>query len=496
MYIVSRPDPRDLSDEELYEAIFVVPSLPLLCHMTHLARAWQTCHAYGALAAALSVAACAAPEATVETGIGDGAMPLNFVIGLTGPSGAGKGLASSDRFMIPGTPLAAAPGVPLVGGSAQMINTAPRIRRHGRPASGEALITMFYEPNPNYIPPNAKAPANPAPANTTSKWQRNGKALLINWGEIDQFAAKSGAKGSTLEATARSGWSGEELGDESITRVAAGLPCTVDAMTYRLVLLFGVQPEKGAALFDSAGGTLQRVIWLPVYDPDKLCDPAELQAAKAAAFQVMHLPVPRDLRRAKRPSLYVPGPTGDIIVTDDVIDAIQYETGRPDRDPEETHATANRIRLAAIFAGWVRRPGQPCVVDMDAWYWAGLVMEVSRRTREEVRTGIRRGKTRDAAELGVLDGYRAQARKATLDEAAAKRLAAEAAWARDYVTARPDLTNREINQGRSRKSRDEFKIEAVLAEADALGYIVPVDVVAGNGRVKTVWRRAAEAGAA
>lgn len=491
---VPREDPRDLTDEELFDAVFVAPNIPLLCHMVHLSRAWQACHPYGALAAALAVAPLDAPDAIIDAGVGDGDMPLNLVLGLVGPPGAGKGLAASSRFMIPGTPPVPAPanGAPFVGGQAR-INTMPSFTRSGKPASGEALVNMFFEANPNYGA--GSTTGSPSGIDTSSKWIRNGKAVLINWGEIDQMAAKMQTKGSTLEPVMRSGWSGEELGDVSMTRLAQGLPCTVAAGTYRLVIVVGVQPEKAAALFDAAGGTLQRVIWLPVLDPEKLSDPAELRAAKAAAFTAMGLPVPADLRRAKRPSLYIPGPSTDITVADDVLDDFQRLAGTP-CDPDDTHANANRLRVAAIYSGWVQRPGQPCVIDMDAWMWAGYVMEVSRRTRNDVKGGINRGKTRTARELGVLDGHRAQARKETLDAEAEANLARQAETIRDLVTRKPGLTSRELNSYRSRKDRAEAAIDDVLAEAETFGYITPVQVIGGNGRAKIVWNPALAEGAA
>ena len=155
---------------------------------------------------------------------------LNLVVCLVAPSGTGKGtaLATASRFLGDRLPMAR--------------------YRYGSisPGSAEGLVKHFYEKVPRL------------------GWLRAYEGLMVAEPEGERLNNLAKRPNSSLLATLRKAWSGEQLGGAHST-VDANL--TLPAHSYRLSVVIGLQPVAAAFLLDDMAGMLQRVIWLGVADP-------------------------------------------------------------------------------------------------------------------------------------------------------------------------------------------------------------------------------------
>lgn len=424
-------NPRDLDDDELFDAVFDVPGVPLLKHLILMARGWQMGSPWALLGRAGGVAACDQPKSSVYAGMASPA-PLNLLLGFVGISGMGKGL-------IMGAPLTphsfAAVNAPAVGGQ---INTGPRLR-FAHPASGEQLVTEFFDefPDPTYsgtgTPPMIR--------------RQHDDPVWVDWAEIDAMAAKMKVTAATLEAFLRSVYSGETFGDRSLGRMKMGLGQIVEKMSYRCVVSVGVQPSRAAALIrDGGGGTIQRYQFFPVDDPYAASVP-ELLPLRQELCRRLGAPIPTD-RDTAPPALYIHGPASAALnaTVRDTLSAIRYETlsGTGRIAAEDTHQINSQARWAAIIAGWKAQPGTHVVVDEDDWFWSGCLLERSRRVRNSITEAAEKSDAEEAARRGknqhITNRAAAEAKEA--EEAAFM----ESVHARVQVILRqrPGLTYRDI----------------------------------------------------
>ena len=196
---------------------------------------------------------------------------------------------------------------------------------------------------------------------------RDRDAVLFTAPEVDNLTALGDRRGATLLPQLRMAWSGERLGFAYADPKKA-LP--IEAHTYRLTLVLGVQPGRaGPLLEDTDAGTPQRFVWLPGNDPDTPVSPPPCPEQLA-----WHQPSkwPRD--RSGRYVLAVP----DVAVAE--IDAARVARLRGESDALDGHALLARLKLAAALAVLDGRDH----VDESDWDLAGTVMAVSDRTRAAV----------------------------------------------------------------------------------------------------------------
>lgn len=383
-YIDSGEKLEHLTPEDLHTEIMEC-GIPLLDLIVKMARGYQKGNPVALLSKAVGIAACDADKVTVATGIGGRPLPLNFMFCLVGPSGLGKGI-TLDAPIVMATPL--------------------RGYHPVTPASGEILIASFFE-------------TVPSADGKGTETQRHDEPVWVSWGEIDAFAAKSGNSNSTLDAIMRSLWSGEAAGDASISRKKSGIGCRVEENSYRFVMYVGAQPDHaGALLEDKTGGTLQRLLWLPIPDDDAPETTAAVNAVKRALEKALGDP-PMSLQ-LKPPTLAVWGPVAGVDVDQAVLDIMTENRSRllrgvDEPDPLDAHRDNLRTRLAAVFAGWRAGIGNRAVIDREAWWWAGCVLEYSRRTREVCTVAAARKKKGEAREAGETDAQRFFAREDEID---------------------------------------------------------------------------------
>ncbi|ORV04617.1 hypothetical protein AWC04_08470 [Mycolicibacterium fallax] len=374
-----------LADDELYSEVMEC-GVPLISIIELVARGYQKGNPVALLSKALGVGCCDASKVSVGTGVSGRAIPLNLMVCLVGASGLGKGV-TLDAPMVTANPL---------GG----------YRAH-TPASGEALINAFFE-------------TVPAADGKGSETVRHDEPVWANWGEIDQLAAKSANANSTLDATMRSLFTGENAGDESITRLKSGFGCKVEAGTYRFVMFVGAQPDHaGVLLEDATGGTLQRLLWFPLPDVDAPDTSPAIRGYKRKVEKA--LGVPAMSLQLQAPTLVVWGPTNGLTVDDEVLQELEVRRARVLKgklgNPLDAHADNLCVRLAAIFAGWRAGLGNPAVIDREAWWWAECLLEYSRRARAYCIISADKKKMAEARDKGILDGERWLAREGFLEKA-------------------------------------------------------------------------------
>lgn len=383
-----------LSNEELEEEVFHC-GVPLLELFDLAAGSYQLTSPWAVLGNALGTAAMDEPDALVATGMDAYAMPLNFLIAFVGVSGRGKGSALR-------TPLKMA--------------TDLLIPPMKTPASGEALIKMFFEKIDTGDDKKPKL-----------EWvRRESQGVWANWDEIDAFAAKSGVtpqKGrgtttpTTIGAHLRSLYVGGQVGDEALSRESE---CSyLQAGSYRFVGTIQSQPDRmGALVNDDKGGTLQRLLIFPTQREDAKPTPAEWRARKAAFCKKLGVPTAKTC-----PTLIVWGPHGQIEVTEEVEDLIvegRLANAYGERDAVDGHLDSIRIRLAAIFAGWVAGfEGKP-VIDVNAWWWACCVTTRAARARDWSKEQAETASENIARDLGHSDAVRRNAQDEAKENIAMK----------------------------------------------------------------------------
>lgn len=462
-----------LTPEDLVDEVFHC-GVPLLELLDDAAGSYQLTSPWAVLGNALCTAAMDEPDAVVETGMDSGTMPTNFIVVLNGQSGGGKG--SSMR-----TPLKMATDL-----------TFPA---HKTPASGEALVPMFYE-KVEVDQPDGRG--------TKSEWVRRIGGVWINWDEVDAFVAKSGAANqsgkvagstpTTLSAHIRSLFIGGQVGDEAVSRDASN--AYLERNSYRFVCTVQGTPDRmGAFVNDATGGTVQRTLFFPTRREDDRPTGKEVRARKEAFCKKLGLQT-----MAKGcPSLVVWGPGGNITVTDEVVELLEeglISNHYGERPPEEGHIDAVRIRLAAIFAGWRAGYHRDAVIDVDAWWWACCVTERSRRMLVWTKEQVGAANNRVANDLGRIDAVRKRAQMDAQDEIGVTKIypkvydrvpdLIQRIKATDFWNNRPRVrgtlaTRGDISVGLSGKSQRDYLDDAIAQHVNE-GTVIVVPDTEGRAR--------------
>lgn len=360
----------DPQDEALFDAVFNC-GVPLLKQLVLMARGYATGSPWAMLGKALTVAVCDAPEARVWTGVGTKSAPLNLIVAFTGPPGIGKGLTMA---------------APLIEGH-MGINDWGGARQMPPPASGEILATYFYD----------------ATTDDEGKtiYVQHDDPIRLDWAEVDHLVAKASGKGSTIDSALRSLFSGETIGDMSLTRKKEGTPCTVEGGTYSAVVTVGAQPKRTAPILASgAGGLLQRFLWMWLADVGAL-DTHEKASARAELATLLGVSVPL----TGAPTIRVHGPRGRITVDTAVLELMDEHRQQVLQQGGEfaesvAHQQNLHLRIATIYAGWRVAPGQPVHVDVAAWEWAAAVIEHSTRSLGQIKKELKGVKRQEATDKG------------------------------------------------------------------------------------------------
>jgi len=163
---------------------------------------------------------------------------LDFLLGLVGKSGAGKGstLDTCDNMLATGSP-------------ARDYRTASALV-----GSGEGMVHAYYEQLTEKVDGRNK-----------TVWKRKVEGLLFRIDEGQALTALAARSGQTTMTTLRQAWSGESLGG---SYASSDKKVTLNAGTYRFVGVMAIQPALAKdMLSDYLGGTPQRFVWLSLSDP-------------------------------------------------------------------------------------------------------------------------------------------------------------------------------------------------------------------------------------
>lgn len=307
-------------------------SRDVLGHLQTFARSRRV-SPWGVLGVALArVVTATGPAVTLPPIVG-GKGSLNLFIGLVGASGDGKGACEA------------------VAGDALHVGAI----RQARIASGEAIAHVYKH--------RAKGGAEP-------DWKDDDHAAMIQVAEIDRLAGQAGRQGSTIMADLRSAWSGEQLG-----QVAADATRSIplEAHSYRLTLVAGIQPMRAGCLLDDAdGGTPQRFLWFPVSDADA----PDVPPAEPKPWQWVGPDVPALVRAGgfAGAQVEVCEPAREAIV------GARLARLRGDGHALDGHALLARLKTAAALGLLEGR----AEVTADDWELAGIVAAKSASTRARV----------------------------------------------------------------------------------------------------------------
>jgi len=395
-----------LTEDELEAFWFARPELARLQQFARarLSGPWST------LGAVLARAVATIPPHVVLPPIVGSFASLNLFVALVAPSGFGKGAseAVAEDFLV--------------------TEVAPFVTT---PGSGEGLLKQYaYKRRTGKGQP-------PEQVNV-----RN--AAIFTVPEVDTFAALAGRGGSTLMPELRKAWMGERLGfgwSDAEKAVA------IMAHRYRMTMIVGVQPGRGAVLLDDAdGGTPQRFLWLRTIDPDAPGDPP----MEPEPLSVPAWPTSVDPAETLEPAqgdkggfrlkfdaddpyrLDEPAERGAFHVLElppSVVGTIRAEHLAKRRgEVAETAALDSHGMLARlkVAVGLMWMNGRTDKVSEEDWTLAGTVMAVSNETRASVLAALSGNATKAAKSRGRQDAVREVAKAegmAEAEEAAIGRVA-------------------------------------------------------------------------
>lgn len=311
-----------------------------LAHIRRLAQA-ELVGPDGLLAMVVAhVLAATEPTVTTDVTVG-GRGSLNFITGLVGPSGAGKGTLES----------VAADQVKILDHAGRPVHT-PVIPI----GSGEGVGTVYRPRGTKDGEPHART------------------RVMFSAPEVDSMNAISSRTGSTLTSAFRRAWSGELLGENN---AAEANSTSVPRHTYRFGAVIGIQPRRaGALLAEGDGGLPQRILWARVGDPD-----ATDEDVPHPGGLTIQLP-----RFDGKPLVTAPS----IIAEYRAAEKARVRT-RLDSPAIEGHSRYLRLKIAAALAIMETR----LVIGVPDWELAGSLVARSSDTREAVRS-ILTSDTRDA----------------------------------------------------------------------------------------------------
>lgn len=391
---------------------------PVLKHLHQAARARMT-SPEAVLGAALARAACCIPPNIVLPRLVGSWASLNTFVGQVGGSGVGKGAAgrvAHDAIHWPDEVVEVGPG------------------------SGEGLAHLFVR-----IARDGK--------DFVQEQYRT--AVLVDAAEVDSLVALGARRGATLIPELRKAWSAEHLGAAYADPTKRLI---VRAHSYRLALVVGVQPGRAAPLLDdAAGGTPQRIIWLPCDDPTAPDTPPDDPGEY----------------RYRLPVQWGAGHTGRLQI--DVASAVYEEVQQAQRgrlraglnghgsDDLSGHDLLAKLKIAAILGNFEERYS---ITDED-WQLAGEIMATSLSVRryltrylavvagERERSRGRAEHVRETSRMG------AHAESVTVAAAAFRRIVDR--HTDDELHSQPGCTRACFSRGapRHRALRDEAIEECI-----------------------------------
>lgn len=346
---------------------------PILRHLHTYARARRVAP-WAVLGSALAnVVAATEPNVQLPPTIGSYAS-INLFVGLVGRAGTGKDAArkvAKEALELPKDP---------------KFITAPL-------GSGEGLAHMFMR------------------ADKDGKAEQVNDAALVTIGEIDTLGALMKRQSSTVASQLRQAAMGEELG---FFYVDTAKRMMVPEHRYRMCLLAGIQPKRaGALLGDADGGTPQRFLWLPAFDPEAPDDAPECPDPVMWTPPKWHEAGGKFIGGMYRAAVHLPQVAVDTVIT------AHLARTRGQGEALDGHALLTRLKAVVGIAILEGRT----FVDDDDWALSGHVMAVSDRTRQLCLNELNKANLHDNQRQAEAEAARTIVVQERIDEAAVQRVA-------------------------------------------------------------------------
>lgn len=230
-------------------------------------------------------------------------------------------------------------------------------------------------------------------------------SILFDIPEIDSLAAVASRQGATLMSELRKAWSGESLG---FAYADPTKEVRLPHHSYRFCLIAGVQPDRsGALLNDAAGGTPQRFIWLPAFDPEIPDDAPPVPPVWTKADAEIQRWGSYDPDTSQR--VVIPIPT----VAEETILAAHLRRQRG-------HATAgddghDLLCRTKVMVALALLDGRRVPTEED-WELSGLVMEKSAQMRDFCKAAMSSVRERSAMAKGRETGLAQVAQEEAVDQ--------------------------------------------------------------------------------
>ena len=367
---------------------------------------------------------------------------LNLIVGVAGPSGAGKGsVADESRFLL---------GEP---------ETAADFRVGEAPAgSGEGMVRAFFEVERD---PDDKR-------RTVLTRSRESVLYRIDEGEILRHLGAR--QGQTTLQVLRQMFSGEALGGSYVDESRRSY---LPPHTYRAGVLMGIQDVlAGFLLADAAGGTPQRILWLAAVDPGASRDLAGLPDHPGKITWAPPSFTDPQVQRLARP-----GPDGLRRVEMEVDPAISDELQRDrlrmltgaDVEALDSHRGLVQLKTAGLLAIFDGRLD----VNAEDWTLAQALVDTSRAVRRWMARSI----AADDSRRDFASNEKAAVRAARVERAkvaAVSRVDRIARVLAKRVARSPEpVSHRDLVQSVASRDRDEY--EAARGQAIAAGWVRETD---------------------
>ena len=184
-----------------------------------------------------------------------GTQALNSLVGISGPTGAGKTISQrllEDHFVFPDND----PARPFLKSWEGLIP----------PGSGESMPDryVYFDPlkEEEEEEESGEVPAKDRLSNALV-WHHPNHAAVFFFDEVGMLASRSSRQGSTLVDYMKEGWSGSEFG----RTLASGKGVILPRESYRFACVINTQPKRAGILFSEeavAGGLQGRFLWFDV----------------------------------------------------------------------------------------------------------------------------------------------------------------------------------------------------------------------------------------
>lgn len=394
-------------------------SRPELAHIKTFALA-RMASPWAVLGMTLARVALEVPPYVKLPPIIGGPASLNLIVALVAGSGGGKGAAE---------------------GAADAAFTWPSVIDRLPITSGEGIVHAYM----TRLPVEGKK----------GQYELVQGKSAVGWscGEVDHLAALWQRQGNTLEAVLRAMYSGELIGS---TTADPAKRVRLRAHSYRATLTIGVQPARAGILFDPravAGGTLQRMLWLPATSQEISADPP---------------PEPDPLRLTFPPLWHgrVNDPDGSFLLpvpevawkhTREMHAAAQ----RGERPAADGHANLTRLKVAALLGILNGR----AAIDDNDWILSAIVMAMSDMTRENIRATLSDAVVKSDVAAGRSEGRRREAAEDVIHEESVKRAVKSLSTRLKANLSTDGVSFSELRRGISTRLRDvaDEALDALMA---------------------------------